>query len=469
MEKAPMNYEENQFLLELVTDYEALREQGQEVVWEEKALAQVIEYYERENQLPRAIEATNYAIKTFAYSADFYLKKAQLLIDNQEEALALKVLEEASNLAPYDPEVGILRAEALCQMGLQEEALDLLEMLKTDADSATLANIYVCEAAVHESSEEYEQMYYALKEALQENPRHEEALEKLWLCVEATRKYGESIALHQEVIEADPYSYLAWYNLGHAHAYLGNYKEAIESYEYAFLTNEKFEFAYRDCAEMCFEVKQYRKALQCYEDILERFESDSEVYFCMGQCYQQLEDYTGARANYAKALNLDPYNDEILFCIGECYARAGKWKSAVKAFKKAIDIEDFREEYYAAIAEAYAELGEAEQAETNFKKAVEIAPDQIEYWMQYTGFLIETDRVEEALDVLHEAEDYSTGAELLYCRIACLFALGRRQEALYWLGEALEEDFEMHEALFEVLPSLRTDADVINIISGYLA
>lgn len=463
-----MNYEENQSLLDLVTDYETLREQGQEVVWEEKAFAQVIEYYERENQLPRAIEATNYAIKNFAYSADFYLKKAQLLIDNHQETQALKVLEEASIFTPFDPEIGLLRAEALSRMGLREEALDLLDELKRDADSTTLANIYVCEAAVHESSEEYERMYYALKGALQENPRHEEALEQLWLCVEATRKYEESIGLHQEVIEADPYSYLAWYNLGHAHAYLGNYQEAIEAYEYAFLTNEKFEFAYRDCAEMCFEVKQYRKALQCYEEILERFESDSEVLFCMGQCYQQLEDYTNARANYTKALNLDPYNDEILFCIGECYARAGKWKQAVKAFKKAIDIEDFREEYYAALAEAYAELGEAKQAETNFKKAVEIAPDQIEYWMQYTGFLIEADRVEEALDVLHEAEDYSTGAELLYCRIACLFALGRRQEALYWLAEALEEDFEMHEALYEVLPSLRNDQEVLSIIKNFL-
>jgi tetratricopeptide (TPR) repeat protein len=468
MEKAPMNYEENQSLLDLVTDYEALREQGREVVWEEKAFAQVIEYYERENQFPRAIEAINLAIKHFAYSADFYLKKAQLLIDTHQEAQALQVLEAAANFAPFDPEIGLLRAEALSQMGLYEEALDLLNELKPNADSTTLANIYVCEAAVYEHSEEYERMYYALKGALQENPHHEEALEQLWLCVEATRKYEESIALHQEVIEADPYSYLAWYNLGHAQAYLGNYEEAIEAYEYAFLTNEKFEFAYRDCAEMCCEIKQYRKALQCYGEVLERFEPDSELFFNMGQCYQHLADYTSARACYTKALHLDHYNDEILFHIGECYARAGKWKQAVKAFNKAIDMEDFREEYYAALAEACAALGEAEQAAANFKKAVELAPEQTAYWMQYTGFLIESDQVEDALAVLQEAEDYSTGAELLYCRIACLFALGRRQEALYWLAEALVEDFEMYEVLFELLPSLRNDRDVVHLISSYL-
>jgi len=464
-----MNYEDNQALLDLVTEYETLREKGGEVFLEEKTYLQVIDYYERENQLNRAIDATNCAIKNHAYAADFYLKKAQLLINDAQESQALKVLEQASLFSPSDPIIGILRAEALTQMGLQGEALDLLNELKQTTDKLTLANIYVCEAAVYENAEEYEQMYYALRSALRENPRHKEALEQLWLCVETTRKYEDSITLHLEIIEADPYSYLAWYNLGHAYGYIGNYQDAIEAYEYAYLTNETFEFAYRDCAEMCFEVQQYRKALQCYEELVERFEADSDLYFCMGQCYQQLEDYLQAKTYFSKALHLDPFNDEILFSMGECYAKAGNWKSAVRSFKKAINLEDCREEYYAAIAEAYFEMGDLKEAETNFKKAVELAPDQIEYWMQYTGFLIETDQVEAALETLQEAEDYSTGAELLYCRIACLFALERRQEALYWLGEALEEDYEMHEALFEILPSLRQDEVVVAMIAGYLA
>jgi tetratricopeptide (TPR) repeat protein len=468
MEKTPMNYDDNQGLIDLVAKYETLREQGEEVFWEEKTFLQVIEYYEREHQWSRAIESTDYAIQKYAYSADFYLKKAQLLIEDDQEAEALNVLAAAKIFAPFDPEIDIARAEALARMGLPEEALELLETMKENADKLTLANIYVCEASVYESSEEYEQMYDALRVALRENPRHEEALEQIWLCVETTRKYEESVVLHQEIIEADPYSYLAWYNLGHAQAYLGNYQEAIEAYEYAFLTNENFEFAYRDCAEMCFEIKQYRKALQCYEEMLERFEVDSELYYCIGQCHQQLADYDLARTCYAKALHLDPFNDEILFCIGECYAHAGKWKSAIRAFKKAIDIEDSREEYFAALGEAYFETGETQLAETNFKKAIKLAPDQIQYWMQYTGFLIETDHVEKALATLQKAENYSTGAELLYCRIACLFALDRRQEALYWLGEALEEDFELHEALFEILPSLRQDDAVTTLITSYL-
>lgn len=463
-----MNYEENQTILDLISDYEASLERGAEPFLDEKSYLQLIEYYEAEDRIDKALETTERALKNHSFSVDFYVKKAQLLIDNQQDAQALLVLEQANVFAPAEPEIALLKVEALAHVGLRFEAFELLNELKKNADSELLCEVYVCEAMVYEIMEEYERAFFALKAALFENPHHQEALERIWLCVETTKKYKESVTLHQELIDLEPYSYLAWYNLGHAQAYLGNYNEAIEAYEYAYIINEKFEFAYRDCAELCFEIKKYRKALRCYLELLEQPNSDTDLYFCVGQCYQNLEDYPTARKYYGQALQADPLNDEVLFYIGECYAEEGTFKSALRFYKRAIKIEDEREEYYAAIAEVYFELGELDLAEANFKKAIDLGPDQIQFWMQYTGFLIETDRVEEALETLQEAEDYALSAELLYCRIACLFALGRRQEAFYWLGEALLEDFDMHTALFDLMPALQNDPDVINIIANYL-
>ena len=52
----------------------------------------------------------------------------------------------------------------------------------------------------------------------------------------------------------------------------------------------------------------------------------------------------------------------------------------------------------------------------------------------------------------------STKEKVIYCKIACLpFRLGKKQEAYYWLGEALSEYFLLHTALFELLPELKTD------------
>ncbi len=463
-----MNYEENQTILDLITDYEASLERGEVIFLDEKSYLQLIEYYETEDRLDRALEVIERAIKTHHYSVDFYIKKAQLLIDDQQDAQALLVLEQADNLAPAEPEIALLRVEALANVGLYFEAFNLLNDLKKEAENELLTEVYVQEALVYETMSEHERAFQSLRSALLVDPHHREALERIWLCIELTKKYDESVALHKELIDLAPYSYLAWYNLGHAQAYLGNYNEAIEAYEYAFIINEKFEFAYRDCAELCFEIKKYRKALRCYLELLEQTSPDTELYCSIGQCYQQLEAYPSARTFYLKALQSDPLNDEVYFYLGECYAEEGRLKNAVRFYKKAIKIEQNREEYFAAIAEAYAELGDLKKAETNFKKAIDLAPDQIEYWMQYTSFLIEYNRMEEALHTLEEAEDFALGTELLYCRIACLFALGHRQEAFYWLGEALLEDFDMHSVLFGLMPTLESDSEVIAVIADHL-
>ena len=73
----------------------------------------------------------------------------------------------------------------------------------------------------------------------------------------------------------------------------------------------------------------------------------------------------------------------------------------------------------------------------------------------------------EALNTLDEAEMMSEGTELLYCRVACLFQLGRRKEGLFLLGQALTDNFDMHDALFDLQPDLETDNEVLAVIAVY--
>ncbi len=464
-----MNNRHSQTITDLVAEYEAMVEQGTVSFLNGNDCNRLIEYYEEDDQLERALEVVDFALTTHRYSYEFYFKKAHLLLHNNQAGLAMEVLDEAAAYAPAAKEIDLLRAEALVYLKRQEEAAALVEDLKTTTDRQLLSDIYYVESLIYESQEQHERMFFALQETLALNPGHPSALERMWTCIEAGKKYEESLLLHEELLERDPYAYMAWYNLGHTHAYFGSYPEAIECYEFALVINERFEFAFRDCADLCFEIKQYRKALDYYQEIHERFTPDGDLLLRIGQCHQNTGQYRMARTFYEKALSLDPLDDEVFFHLGECFAEEGKWPDAIRYFNKALSIEEGQEEYFAALADAYYHTGAYLQAEPNFVKAIELAPQESRHWIQYACFLMETGQTGKALEALEEAEIYATGSELIYTRIACLCIAGRKKEALYWLGEALAEDYEKHSLLFDLVPELGNDPDILSVIAGYLA
>lgn len=456
-----------QFNLHLIQEYESIKNRGDVAFFDEFDFKHIIEYYEAQDQIEEALNAVEDALINHTFNVDFFIKKAELLLFNNNPVLALEVLNTASLYSPNASKIQILKAEALVVQGFDEEAFQILENLKSQNLSSLLPEILLAEALIYEYKEQYENAFYILMEVLKLNPKSQHALERFWLCVEFTRKYEESIDFHKKLINKTPFSHLAWYNLGHSYAYLGNYDEAIDALEYAILSNEKFEAAYRDCAELCFEMNYYQKALNWYQDMLQLFEPDSELFLRLGQCHQFLGNYPTARTFLTRSMHLDHLNDEVYFHLGECFSCENKWQSAINAYEKAIDIEDNREEYFAAIAKAYFQLGDIENAQINFEKATSIVPEEVKYWILYSSFLIATGQADLALQVIEEAEEYVSEGEVLYCKIACLFELGKRQEAYYWLGEALSEYFGHHQALFQFMPKLQEDPAILSLIANY--
>lgn len=465
--QALMSYKQKPSINDLLIKYESALESANYTFFNEETYSQLIDYFLEDQQIDRAMEAVEQALTHHPFSADFYLRKADLLIHQHEHQQALDTLRIAENFAPGNFDIQLMKAEALSDNGFHQEALDMLEMLGTCVSEEELTDLYVTKAHIYDNQESYEQMFFVLQSALHLNPSHQGALEGMWICIEATKRYAESIDIHRRVIDDNPYSYLAWYNLGHAYAYMGQYGDAIEAFEFAFLSNEEFEFAYREYAELSFEIKDYRKALEGFQEILRRFPPDSDLMLRCGQCFMYLDLHDVARQYFKEAISFDPMNDEAYFHIGECYAFENQWTKAIVFYERALEIENFREEYYLSMGETLCHLAREAEAEEYYLKAIKLAPEEYYYWLKYTTYLLETNQPDEALRIVMDGEEEAPSTILYYARIACLFVLGKRQEALYRLGEALTEDFDQHISLFDVVPTLELDPEVLTMIMAY--
>lgn len=454
-------------LINLVSEFEVSSQNGKMKYLDVKAFGQLIEYYESEGALDKAIGVAKLALKQYKYRAEFYIVIAELYLNNGKVKKSLTYLEKAETIAPYESEIILLKAKALTQYGKYDEAFNCLEEASILSTTQDQVDIHICEANIYYAMRSFGQMYQALKLALELDPANEAALEKMLSATELSRNFIQSIDLHRTLIDKQPYNYLAWYNLGHALSYEGEYEDAIDALEYSFIINADFEEGYMDCADLCIQVKNYDRALGIYEDAIDVFGSDSDLLTNIAECQLRLGKINESKYNLYKAVRLEQNSDEIYFLLGECYAQQKEWYRSINAYHKAIEIEDGSEDYYLGLARAYIAVEEYNKATINFQLAVNIGPEQSVYWKEYSSFLIKMGLYDEALQVLDEAEDFTFGSDLLYVRALVNFFKKDRKEGMNLLEDALLEDFNMHKILFEMAPELEVDAEISSMINYF--
>lgn len=460
-----MNFEEfdnsTSILSHLVSQYEDDLQNGTNAYLEEEDFLHLVDYYDKEGEPDRALSTLSHAIVCHPFSGQLYVRKASLLLHNRHTSDAWEALEKAASMMPQAEEVLLMQSKILCALKRYDCAFDILESLPPSIE------LYRQHAAIYEGMQAYDEMFDKLVKALRIAPNHQATLEKMWLCTELSKKYEESLSLYNDLLQRDAYASRAWYNLGQVQAYLGQYEAAIDSFEYAYLIDEEFEFAYRDRAEICYELKSYTEALKSYEEIIGLFEPDADLYLKSGQCHYYLGNIIQSRNYLVQAALLDAVQaEEIHYYLGLGYAAGENWTSAISFYEKAIAIDVHREEYYFSLAQAYQALNNAQLAGENFRLATDTAPENITYWFHYAQFLVKQGHFTEANEVVEEAGLYTLEFECSVCQVAILMLRQQQEEAFSIFNTVLEEDTDCHQLLFTLMPELKNH-DVLKAMLAY--
>jgi len=450
-----------------IAEYEAMSQKGSVGFIEETVFHNLIDHYCKSLKIEAVLELIEYAIEQYPYSSNFYSRKGEILLYSELFEEALISLNIAAIYAPSSVTISILKVKALVGLKNIQDAYQIIDTTKSIAFGKDLSQIYCCEAILHESTGKFNQMFESLRDALTIDPLNEEALEEMTWAVEMSGNYDESVEIHNAIIDQHPYCDRAWFNLGQAYTCLEDDEMAIEAYEYALISNEENEYAYRECTNTYIKLKRFEKALECYHNGKGKFKSDGALLVDIGYCYEMLNNIKKAQSYYKQAVRLCPRNDRAYFQQGECHGRNNQWKKALKSYKKAFILNRRKEEYITGLAEAFYQNGAIEKARKLFEKAADTAPETSFYWLRQAEFLLDIGEAKAAIKVLDDAEIYTEGVELFYCRIACLFYLGKRQEALYFFGEALIESYQEHAYLFRLIPGLEIDAEITILLQKY--
>lgn len=451
-----------------MAQYEDMLAEGGIGFFEKHEFTKLLDYYERQNLTKEALEVIEHALTQHPYTANFIVRKAQFYMDENREPEALQLLEEAELFDASDMNIYLLRADILSSYDRFEEALSILDKAKFKISKSDTDELHLAYANVFEDMEDYHRMYQSLEAALLFDKKNEQALERIWLCVEMSGRYKESIKLHNLILDNDAYNSLAWSNLGQAYIGIEDYEKAAEAFDYSFTIDPNFELGYYNCAEAWMIIYNYPKAIHVLREGLGLFPKNFDFSMLLGECYEKLKEFRRAKHFYIKAAKIDGSSGKVFFRLGECYAQEDRWVHALSAYENAMRLENKNPKYIAAVAEANYQLDNNVIADEWFKEALVLDTNNTDLWVQYISFLIALDAFSEAYKAIDLAEEYCGDLEIQCCKVAAYYQHHHRKEAIIILQSMMMEYEESGELLFELFPELKEEMPIVDCINRFL-
>lgn len=458
-------FSENEDLQELLSLYERLRSGNGSGFLSEESFERIVDHFDDQDAIPKAIEAVELGIQQFPYSSSLLVKKADLLIATRQYNRALSLLDKAEILDKNDIDIYILRTDAYLALDQQSKAVTLLEEAIQQFDGEERIDLLFELADVYDDYEAFEKIFDCLKLILDYDPNNEEALYKICFWTDFTGRNEESIRLHLNIIEEFPYNDLAWFNLAAAYQGLKLFEKAIDAYQYAIAINEKFDYAYRNLADAQMRLRRYKEAIESLEKVIELARPEDLIYQAIGYCYEKIKNFAQARFYYRKASHLNPDNARLYIKVARTYMKENKYQQAVKYLDMALRIKRLDPDFNLIMGECHMKLGKYKDAVHYFLAVVQAKPKSIKGWEALIRSLFEAGHYAEAEKQILQAQ-LKLGQKPVFSfyESAVLLALGKTKPGFVLLEKTIELYPKQLKLFLKLYPSSVKFPQVVELL-----
>ncbi|MFT4202977.1 MAG: tetratricopeptide repeat protein [Chitinophagaceae bacterium] len=459
--------QEMQSITDIIKQYDDLSAQKTGSIPSEMSFELLIDYFDELQNLNKALEVAASAREYYPFSAELMVKHADLLIADRKYNLSLDILEQAQLLNSDDINIYILKVDALLALNEPDAAYHIfwqsLALFEED-EKLDLLFEYV---DVFDDYELFDMVFDCLKMILEMAPNDEVALYKICYWTDFSGRFEESIRIHQNIIDENPYNELAWFNLAAAYQGLKLYEKAIDAYQYAIAINEKFDIAYRNLGDIYIRMRKYKQAIEVLDTVIGLTRPEDLLYEAIGHCYHRLQQFAQARLNYRKASHLQPEDQKLYYKIALTYMDEHNWPNAIKSLETALGIASFPE-CHLALGECLLNQSQYNEAIYHFGIAVKQKPKNIPGWEALIKGLYVSGFYEEAENQSLLALDATSGKPVFYFYAAmAAFAQTKNKEALLQLELGMRHAPRLFRKVLELNPAIMQNSRVVDILARY--
>ena len=447
-----------------LSKFESMLKTNKVLFFDSEEFEEIILHYLDMGKAALAKKALKLALEQHPKSTGLKLVQVEMLVYEDKLEQAEKLLNELYAIEPTNEEIYIQKANIYSKRDNHEKAVELLETaLKYTDDFADVYNLIGMEYLFMDNLELAKDNFM---KCLEEDTEDQAALYNVVYCFEFLDQNEDAIDYLTKYIDKNPYSEIAWHQIGRLNYGLKRYEDALRAFEFATLIDDEFLGAFMEKAKALERLKKYEEAIESYTRTIELDDATPYALLRMGKCYEKIGNKVLALKYFNKTVHEDPLLDKGWIAITDFYVRQKKYQKALFYLNKALSIDNQNRLYWKRFATINKELNLFEEAEFGYRKAVEFGDYQLNTWLFWVDILQFLGEFESAIQTLLQAsEHFPEEYEVEYRLAGLYFMIHDDKKAKFHLSNGLRLSFKNRTLLEEFFPVVWARKMVQNAIN----
>jgi len=427
---------------------------------------QIIEYYLENGKMALARKAIHLAMNQHPTSVNLKLFHAEMLVFDDKFELAHDMLDNLHELQPNNSEIYIQKANIFSKTEQHEKAIELLnKALELTDDKADVYNLMGMEFLF---IEDYSNAKVNFMQCLEIDDTDYSALYNIIYCFDFLQENQQAIDFLNMFLNNNPYSEVAWHQVGKQYFDLKMYEKSLSAFEFAIISDDHFVGAYLEKGKVLEKLGRYNEAIENYQITLKLDDPTSFAYLRLGKCYYKLGNNELALKFFKKTINEDPLLDKGWIAIVDYYSKTLNYPKALTYIEKAIEVDGENALFWTRYAHLIRRLNFFEEAEHGYRKAIELGNYEEKTWLCRSDILLALGETEAVISNLnHGLEFYPQQVEMEYRIAGAYYRMNENVKARFHLQNALKTDPEFVIILEELFPELMKEKEVKDLIARY--
>lgn len=456
--------EENRLSL---SRFEAMLKTNKIFFFDSEEFENIILHYLDTGKTNLAKKALKLGLEQHPQSTRLRLVQVEILVYENKLDLAERILSELFLIESSNPEVHIQKANIHSKKGEHQKAVVLLlATLKHTDDQSEIYSLIGMEYLFMDELEKAKENFIL---CLQEDPDDHSSLYNITYCFDLLEEHEEATLFLNMFIEANPYSEVAWHQLGRQYYILEEYDKAVWAFDYAIVIEEFFIGAYIEKAKSLERLKKYNEAINCYNEVLELDDPTWYIFYRMAKCYEKLGNKESAIEFYIKATIEDPMLEKAWLSLIDLFVRDENYLLALHQIQLATDIDPENDKFWKHSASINFLLEQYEEAYIGFENAIKFGTTDLDVFLMFADLNVAySHNYEKAISVLIEASELHVDHfEIQYRLSGLYFTLNNPNMAKFHLNNALLSNFEHYRLLEKFFPDFYTSELVQTLINKH--